>query len=710
MSLNNFDIGKLLGKGSFGSVNIVTRKLDKKIYAMKRVNLSHSPKNEIEAALNEIRLLASLDHPNIIGYKETFYDNPSFTLNIVMEFADGGDLSKKIEYNKKHHCLFEENLIWEWIFQLLNGLTYLHGHHIMHRDLKSANVFLMKNGVLKIGDLNVSKLSKNNYARTKTGTPYYLAPEVWDDLPYDYKCDIWSLGCIIYELCTLVPPFRGTNFKQLYTNIKSGKFDPIPNNYSSDLKKIINWMLVTNPNNRLSANDLLNSEIVQNRIKSNSRKYIIDKISKSTKHYNLIGTIKMPRNLKDINRVLPHERYQMGENDPYETMKKTIKLMVNKNENPNNNMNNVNIQPLNNYNRDLANQRKQNQNVFINNNVNLNNINQNNINQNNINQNNIKPIIIKDEENVNKREYGIFNGGALNNNNHNFNNNNYNINNNEPKKVNNSIRQNNQKISNKEIKNNNNESKKALNNENKQMGSSTKKKKEKEIFNQINKEFKNNRPQSNRRKLPNGQGKQNESKQRRLPSGQPRNNYNNSKNNNKIDNNNNYKNQNYINYNNINNSNNNKNIYGNNNNKNIYGNNNNNNYNHNNKNIKRPSSQYNNRIQVKNIQNNNYQNKNNGYNNNQNYPIKKFEIKNHNYNYNGQNFNMRPYKKENKANYGKIDVNKYKQNNQYKFNNYIKNGGRNNNNGYNKQVNAAHRRANSGIKQNVIHRDGRYRK
>ena len=162
MSLSNFEIGKKLGKGSFGSVCIVTRKKDNIQYAMKRVNLSHSPKTEIEAALNEIRLLASLNHPNIIGYKETFYDDPSGTLNIVMELADGGDLSKKIEYNKKKKLLFNENLIWEWIIQLLNGVLYLHEHQIMHRDLKSANIFLMKNGVLKIGDLNVSKLSKNN--------------------------------------------------------------------------------------------------------------------------------------------------------------------------------------------------------------------------------------------------------------------------------------------------------------------------------------------------------------------------------------------------------------------------------------------------------------------------------------------------------------------------------------------------------------------
>ena len=266
MSLSNFELGKQLGKGSFGSVCIVTRKQDRKIYAMKRVNLSNSPKNEIEAALNEIRLLYSLNHPNIIGYKEAIYDAPSLTLNIVMEFADGGDLLKKIEYNKKNHLRFDENIIWEWIIQLLNGVLYLHTNHIMHRDLKSANIFLMKNGVLKIGDLNVSKLSKNSYARTKTGTPFYLAPEVWEDRPYDYKCDIWSLGCIIYELCALTPPFRGTNFKDLYNNIKNGYYIPISSDYSNDLKQIISKMLITNPNKRLSANDLINCEIIQKKI------------------------------------------------------------------------------------------------------------------------------------------------------------------------------------------------------------------------------------------------------------------------------------------------------------------------------------------------------------------------------------------------------------------------------------------------------------
>ena len=481
--MNNFEIGKILGKGSFGSVCIVTRKKDKKIYAMKRFNLHNSSKNEIESALNEVRLLYSLNHQNIIGYKDAFYDNPSFSLNIVMEYADAGDLSKLIENNKKKHLNFQEKLIWEWISQLLNGLLYLHTNHIMHRDLKSANIFLMKNGLLKIGDLNVSKLSKNNYARTKTGTPYYLAPEVWEDKPYDYKCDIWSLGCIIYELCTLIPPFRGKNFKELFNNIKNGYYKPISNYYSNELKQIIGMMLKTNPNDRFSAKELLDCNIFKNKIS----KEIIPK-----KESNFIGTIKIPRNIKDINRVLPHERYQMGENDPYETMKKTIKLMQNNNNQDSNQK--INIIPLNNYDRDLANKIK---------------------NKSNQNDNFQKPIIISNEQKNNK-EYNIFNQNKNEiNNNYHFNNNNIHININD-KKININDNNKNKFVNNFEEKKN--ISKKEEN------GLNTKQRKEQEQFALIKQQFAN-QPNKGNRKIISNQQKANDMKNRRPPSGQPRNKY-----------------------------------------------------------------------------------------------------------------------------------------------------------------------------------------
>ena len=352
MSLNNFIIGKNLGKGAFGSVCLVTRKEDKKLYAMKSINIGKLDKQEIEAALNEVRILASLNHPNIIGYKDAFYDEKSRTLNMIMEYADDGDISHKIQDNLKRRLRFEESTIWEWIIQLLKGLKYLHDNKIMHRDLKCANIFLMKNGLLKIGDLNVSKFAKSNMARTQTGTPFYLAPEIWKDLPYDYKCDIWSVGCIIYELCTSRPPFRGTSLKELGRNVLNGYYLPI-SGFSNDIKDIVAKMLIVDPKRRASTDELLNSEIIQRRIK-NIGGNIKENYSNSKKA-NLIKTIKLPRNIKEINLALPRNRYSqkesMAENDPYEKTKniymetinklKEEKKEINNNNNYNNNNNNI---------------------------------------------------------------------------------------------------------------------------------------------------------------------------------------------------------------------------------------------------------------------------------------------------------------------------------------------------------------------------------
>jgi len=222
MSLKDFEISKELGKGAFGSVWIVKRKEDGQRYAMKRVKISALDPRERENALNEVRILASLHNVNIVAYKEAFYDEESKTLNIVLEFADDGDLESKIQKNIKSKSSFNENDIWNYFIQIIQGLKYLHDNKIMHRDIKCANIFMNKNGVLKLGDLNVSKIVKMGLATTQTGTPYYASPEVWADKPYDYKSDIWSVGCVIYEVCTLKPPFRGTSLEQLSRNVRKG--------------------------------------------------------------------------------------------------------------------------------------------------------------------------------------------------------------------------------------------------------------------------------------------------------------------------------------------------------------------------------------------------------------------------------------------------------------------------------------------------------
>lgn len=324
MSIKDFEIGQTLGKGAFGSVCIVKRKIDNQVYAMKRVNISKLSTKERENALNEIRILASLSHPNVIGYKEAFYDEPSKTINIVMELADDGDIASKIKHNFESHLFFKEKTIWSILIQILQGMKYLHDNNIIHRDLKSANLFLMKNGLVKIGDLNVSKIAKLGMAYTQIGTPYYASPEIWKDKPYDSKTDIWSIGCIVYEMCALKPPFRGTSLVNLAENIKKGVYSKIPKIYSSDLSKVIEYMLNVNPAMRKSCDELLNLDIVVAKMKEVHAEQYLE--GPSDNKVSLIQTLKIPKKMKDINNMLPVKRYKKKEedmmmHDEYETKK-----------------------------------------------------------------------------------------------------------------------------------------------------------------------------------------------------------------------------------------------------------------------------------------------------------------------------------------------------------------------------------------------------
>ena len=122
----------------------------------------------------------------------------------------------------------------------------MHQLNILHRDLKGANVFLSEDGKkIKLGDLNVSKVVKS-YAVTQTGTPYYLSPEVWRGEKYNAKCDIWSLGCVLYECAALNPPFTAHSLDELYKKVLKGNYNKLPSRYSNELAKFIQQCLIIN--------------------------------------------------------------------------------------------------------------------------------------------------------------------------------------------------------------------------------------------------------------------------------------------------------------------------------------------------------------------------------------------------------------------------------------------------------------------------------
>ena len=158
--MNDFQILSKLGEGTYSTVYKVKRLIDNNIYALKKVKLLNLSEKEKSNALNEVRILASIKSPYIISYKEAFFDEKDSTLCIIMEYAENGDLYQKIISNKEKSIFFSEIEIWKIFIQLVKGLKSLHDLNILHRDLKSANIFIFKDNNIKLGDLNVSKIIK----------------------------------------------------------------------------------------------------------------------------------------------------------------------------------------------------------------------------------------------------------------------------------------------------------------------------------------------------------------------------------------------------------------------------------------------------------------------------------------------------------------------------------------------------------------------
>ena len=312
--MDNFEIITKLGEGAYSTVYKAKRKIDNQIYALKKVKLANLTEKEKTNSLNEVRILASVKSKYVISYKEAFFDEKDSTLGIVMEFADNGDLYQKIVEHKQKKTYFEETEIWKIFIQLVKGLKSLHDLKILHRDLKSANVFLFKNGNAKLGDLNVSKVAKRGLGYTQTGTPYYASPEVWKDLPYDNKSDIWSLGCVLYEMITLHPPFRARNMEELYKRVLGGVINKLPPQFSNDLFEVVSLLIQVNSNKRPNCNVILNNNIVKKRIdyfnSMNNKNDNEDDIDMDEKEeQSLLKTIHIPKNLLYLSNQLPKPNY-----------------------------------------------------------------------------------------------------------------------------------------------------------------------------------------------------------------------------------------------------------------------------------------------------------------------------------------------------------------------------------------------------------------
>ncbi|ESO08953.1 hypothetical protein HELRODRAFT_150398, partial [Helobdella robusta] len=256
---------KKIGEGSFGSAFVVKHKISEKCFVMKEINMKKMSNKEQEEARKEVTCLAKLNHQNIVSYIE--HSEVSSMLFIIMDYCEGGDLHNKIVAQKG--VLFSQNQILDWFIQLCLAVKHIHDQKILHRDIKSQNIFLTKQGVIKLGDFGIAKLlnSTSELARTCIGTPYYLSPEIVENKPYNNKSDIWSMGCVLYELTTLKHAFEAESLKVLVMKIVRGSYPPINQRYSLDLKNLIAHIFKKDPSDRPTVKVILKKPLLQERLK-----------------------------------------------------------------------------------------------------------------------------------------------------------------------------------------------------------------------------------------------------------------------------------------------------------------------------------------------------------------------------------------------------------------------------------------------------------
>lgn len=266
MSLNDFIVKKVIGEGSYGRAVLCKMISTNKLVVIKEIALSKLTHQEQKDAWKETKVLSLLHHPNIISYYGCFLEKQ--ILHIVMEYADNGDLGEEIKKAQNNNQHFDEDQILDWFVQICLAIKHLHDRKILHRDIKNQNIFLLKDNTAKLGDFGIAKMLDNTtqLSSTAIGTPYYLSPEICQGKPYNMKSDIWSLGCILYELCALRHPFDSTCLNGLIIQIQRSKPAPIPYYYNSNLRLLVDKLLQKVPAKRPSVHEILEFDFIKSRI------------------------------------------------------------------------------------------------------------------------------------------------------------------------------------------------------------------------------------------------------------------------------------------------------------------------------------------------------------------------------------------------------------------------------------------------------------
>jgi len=254
----------MIGRGSQGAVYTVRHVQEGVTYVLKRVHIMEPEARR--AALLEAETLQRLQHTAVVGYRDTFVDDEYLCL--VMEYADNGDLGSRIAASRERP--FGEEQVLQWFVQLALALHHVHERGVLHRDLKTQNVFVSGPAAhVKLGDFGIAKHFSQDeaaLAATCVGTPYYMPPELFRGEAYGTKADVWALGCVLYELLTRRRAFQSPNLNSLSVKVLRGDYGPLPPSYSSGLHDLVRSLLTVHAGSRPSVSQILATPFLRRHI------------------------------------------------------------------------------------------------------------------------------------------------------------------------------------------------------------------------------------------------------------------------------------------------------------------------------------------------------------------------------------------------------------------------------------------------------------
>eukprot|EP00826_Nyctotherus_ovalis_P051068 TRINITY_DN635_c0_g1_i3.p1 TRINITY_DN635_c0_g1~~TRINITY_DN635_c0_g1_i3.p1 ORF type:complete len:450 (-),score=118.71 TRINITY_DN635_c0_g1_i3:42-1391(-) len=252
VTLKDFGIISIIGKGGFGTVYLVEKLDEKTLFAMKQLRKDLIIKNRSFVCTQiEGEILQLANHPFLVGMAYVFSSTTS--IFFVMKFYRGGELYRHLKAKKR----FEEDAVRFYVAQIVLALGELHKNNVIYRDMKPENILLDVDGYVALTDFGLSKfLDENQVTSTFCGTPDYIAPELVNGLGYNKQVDWWGVGILIYELLFGCAPFRSKNQHMMYRKITLSEVpfpDPGQAEASEDAKDIIRKLLCKNPRKRLGA-------------------------------------------------------------------------------------------------------------------------------------------------------------------------------------------------------------------------------------------------------------------------------------------------------------------------------------------------------------------------------------------------------------------------------------------------------------------------